>query len=390
MSSSTSSMDGDEVTCPICLEMLKKPIRMLSCGHNLCQVCLESLCASFSSNLKCPTCRTSISLGPNGVESIPRNRTVENLIERLSLSNMPSGPSISVASAAQLTSQELLHMEGVALRDKNEKRYDDAIYMLQRIILSVENYYKVKYMIHLLECLLEKNALDVAEKVGMDMTVIVESEYFTSEAKEVCGKLQSTLFNQAKSFVEKNYKISILLIRCLFTFGTKLYDSEMRVNKLYDISIILTAIAKKIRHIQNFNEFHGQLPFMEKLVDEITKQNDCSFKHKAIKLAFTFLNFSSCCNATKLFNRAIEFSSQGIGNMKLMFGDSAKNYRVYGSLYHNLGVAYRDMNQLLDAQRAYLLAQEFKENATDWINNESKQNSKSGTNNALASVQTIG
>ena len=52
MSSSTSSMDGDEVTCPICLEMLKKPIRMLSCGHNLCQVCLESLCASFSSNLK--------------------------------------------------------------------------------------------------------------------------------------------------------------------------------------------------------------------------------------------------------------------------------------------------------------------------------------------------
>ncbi|CAK8671869.1 unnamed protein product [Clavelina lepadiformis] len=337
---------------------------------------------------RCPTCRTSISLGPNGVESIPRNRTVENLIERLSLSNMPLGPSVSVASAAQLTSQELLQMEGVALRDKNEKRYDDAIYMLQRIILSVENYYKIKYMIHLLECLLEKNALDLAEKVGMDMTVIVESEYFTSEAKEVCGKLQSTLFNQAKSFVEKSYKISILLIRCLFTFGTKLYDSEMRVNKLYDISIILTEIAKKDSRIKNFNEFHGQLPFMEKLVDEIAKQNDCSFKHKAIKLAFTFLNFSSCCNNTKLFNRAIEFSSQGIGNMKLMFGDSAKNYRVYGSLYHNVGVAYRGMNQLLDAQRAYLLAQEFKENATDWINNESKESSKSGTNNALASVQT--
>ena len=33
----------EEVECTICLETLKKPIRMLTCGHNLCHKCLQGL-----------------------------------------------------------------------------------------------------------------------------------------------------------------------------------------------------------------------------------------------------------------------------------------------------------------------------------------------------------
>ena len=35
--------DETDVECTICLETLRKPIRMLSCGHNFCHECIESI-----------------------------------------------------------------------------------------------------------------------------------------------------------------------------------------------------------------------------------------------------------------------------------------------------------------------------------------------------------
>ncbi|CAK8671274.1 unnamed protein product [Clavelina lepadiformis] len=78
-----ASVIEDEVTCPICLEILSKPIRMLSCGHNICQVCLLELCKSSKKDARCPTCRNSIGADYSKVEEIPRNRTLENVIEKL-------------------------------------------------------------------------------------------------------------------------------------------------------------------------------------------------------------------------------------------------------------------------------------------------------------------
>ena len=44
------TMDGFQ--CPICIETLESPIRMLPCGHNYCEPCLENL-PSPSSQIRC-------------------------------------------------------------------------------------------------------------------------------------------------------------------------------------------------------------------------------------------------------------------------------------------------------------------------------------------------
>ncbi|CAK8671278.1 unnamed protein product [Clavelina lepadiformis] len=83
----------EEATCPICLDILRKPIRILTCGHNLCHLCLTELCGCSASrsrnhsNQRCPTCRQNIVLTSSGVDGFPRNRTLENIIAKVSVYN---------------------------------------------------------------------------------------------------------------------------------------------------------------------------------------------------------------------------------------------------------------------------------------------------------------
>ncbi|CAK6449104.1 unnamed protein product [Pipistrellus nathusii] len=69
----------EEVTCPICLELLTEPMS-LDCGHTFCQVCIT---ANNSESMKgqessCPVCR--ISYQP---ENLRPNRHVANIVEAL-------------------------------------------------------------------------------------------------------------------------------------------------------------------------------------------------------------------------------------------------------------------------------------------------------------------
>nr|Q5C8U4.1 RecName: Full=Tripartite motif-containing protein 5; AltName: Full=RING-type E3 ubiquitin transferase TRIM5; AltName: Full=TRIM5alpha [Chlorocebus pygerythrus]AAW72440.1 TRIM5 alpha [Chlorocebus pygerythrus pygerythrus] len=71
----------EEVTCPICLELLTEPLS-LPCGHSLCQACItanhkESMLYKEEER-SCPVCR--ISYQP---ENIQPNRHVANIVEKL-------------------------------------------------------------------------------------------------------------------------------------------------------------------------------------------------------------------------------------------------------------------------------------------------------------------
>ncbi|XP_035696442.1 tripartite motif-containing protein 3-like [Branchiostoma floridae] len=57
--------------CGICLEPFNNP-KALACLHTFCQECLVNLVGKRSF-LTCPTCRTSVSLPPKGVQGLPDN-----------------------------------------------------------------------------------------------------------------------------------------------------------------------------------------------------------------------------------------------------------------------------------------------------------------------------
>lgn len=101
-----------ELTCPVCLDLYQRPI-VLPCSHNLCTPCArkilepngapkvwakwvkENRSADYKSHLdpdvKCPTCRRKIPFDPRGVDGLPRNLILENVIERFKEERKPPG-----------------------------------------------------------------------------------------------------------------------------------------------------------------------------------------------------------------------------------------------------------------------------------------------------------
>lgn len=49
----------EEVTCPICLEILQNPVT-IDCGHNFCQQCIIQV-GKTTENLQCPLCKVTVS-----------------------------------------------------------------------------------------------------------------------------------------------------------------------------------------------------------------------------------------------------------------------------------------------------------------------------------------
>ena len=68
----------DELVCPVCLDLYTVPV-ILPCSHVLCRACADRLFDHLF--LRCPVCRERSYLS-GGMESLPRVRTIENIITR--------------------------------------------------------------------------------------------------------------------------------------------------------------------------------------------------------------------------------------------------------------------------------------------------------------------
>ncbi|CAK8671594.1 uncharacterized protein LOC143465409 [Clavelina lepadiformis] len=379
------------VSCPICLDTLRKPIRILSCGHNFCHICLVEYSRTSTTSLSCPTCRQVIHMDSNSVECFPRNWTVENMIERLSISNQEQ-PTTSSAGSARFgggrnqKSQESIQLQNLVEQDMKEKRFDDAIPILRRIIRSVEGYHKINHVINLVRCLFETNQIEKAKEFCKDLQSTLNSANFTSAAKDICNNCDVELLQLAEDFIGKDYKSSIMLLRCAFKVIAKLHSGEQKLQKLENTAFRMTKVAQEMSRQNNRNEFKSQFGFMDEIIDDMLRVTDVDFKTKCKKLAWCLFRKALCFHKTSFYSQSIEDNKQAILLMKAAFGDDAKFYHVVGFCYNNLGATYKDDKQLMEAETAYLQAKHVYETVTDWNGDDDKQSSINLTENNLRRI----
>ena len=84
---------GKHDNCAICLDTMRNPIRLPSCGHWYCKECVERLRQVASAKDVCPVCREPLPPGPEKLfdEAVTKYMRVQRKVERLgrSWSNMP-------------------------------------------------------------------------------------------------------------------------------------------------------------------------------------------------------------------------------------------------------------------------------------------------------------
>lgn len=102
-----------ELTCPLCLDIFKKP-KKLPCDHVYCRECLHGL--TLRSNhgiISCPACRNNVPVPRNGVDEFPIPHQVIRLVEIYQESLVPT--STQVAAAPEPTTCEVHTSQPLAL-----------------------------------------------------------------------------------------------------------------------------------------------------------------------------------------------------------------------------------------------------------------------------------
>lgn len=74
---------GNEIDCPVCLEVYDEPKCLPNCAHNVCVKCLKNLAKRNRKKriIECPECRVKSTIPPSGVTGFPTNHLLKRLIE---------------------------------------------------------------------------------------------------------------------------------------------------------------------------------------------------------------------------------------------------------------------------------------------------------------------
>ncbi|KAL9984615.1 hypothetical protein ACROYT_G006928, partial [Oculina patagonica] len=74
---------GNEIACPVCLEIFDDPKCLPNCAHNVCVKCLENLAKRNRKQrtIQCPECRVKSTIPASGVRGFPTNHLLKRLID---------------------------------------------------------------------------------------------------------------------------------------------------------------------------------------------------------------------------------------------------------------------------------------------------------------------
>ncbi|KAL1278995.1 hypothetical protein QQF64_025668, partial [Cirrhinus molitorella] len=96
MAEANISVDQEQFTCPVCLDLLKDPVT-IPCGHNYCKRCISDCWDQDDKKgiYRCPLCKQSFTPRPD----LGKNMVIAEMVEKLKMRLQAAAPPASVHSA---------------------------------------------------------------------------------------------------------------------------------------------------------------------------------------------------------------------------------------------------------------------------------------------------
>ncbi|ELV13802.1 Tripartite motif-containing protein 5 [Tupaia chinensis] len=201
----------EEVTCPICLELLTEP-QSLECGHSFCQSCLienqtKSTVGQEGENC-CPMCRVSYQPG-----SLRTNRHLANIAERLRKANVSLEEEQRVHHCARHGEKLLLFCkeDGKAiclLCERSQEHRGHQTFLIEEVAQEYQNQLQVDRQNVQAEFTRLRDILDSQEQMMLQklekeerdvLQILAESEDEVAQQSQLVSDLISDLEHRLES-----------------------------------------------------------------------------------------------------------------------------------------------------------------------------------------------
>ena len=229
----------------------------------------------------------------------------------------------------------------------------------------------------MIDSLLKIGELDEAVVSSVELVSLLEST--ADQIHTIVDKCDLEICNLVEKFLEFNeFNVIFQLLQCRFDLLKQHYNGKVMLNKMCDIAILITKVAKMVVISDETEMFKKQYEFLDTVL--LCMQNaDVSdlttTKVKCERVASFIHNYGYCCNVIQDYLKAMILCNQTIVLMRTTLSDETYGYQEFAYTYHNLGWALENCNHLSEAKAAYQTSIELYELVSDFkTEDERKEN----------------
>ena len=191
---------GNEIACPVCLEIFNDPKCLPNCAHNVCVKCLGNIVRRNprKTTIQCPECRKKSQIPPSGVAGFPTNHLLKRLIDNSPLKKERKAFSEAVEKRREEMTEinrdfeKLKEVHSNVVEESKKKMKDQVKSEAKRLAKKIEAE--------------EKKLLSQVDASFKEMATKDPFELKYTEVKQLCSKVSTSLENANKVEDESDWK----------------------------------------------------------------------------------------------------------------------------------------------------------------------------------------
>ena len=225
----------------------------------------------------------------------------------------------------------------------------------------------------MIDCLLKIGKLDEAVVSCVELVSLLEST--GNQIQPTIEECDDGIYNLVEKFLEfKEFNVIFQLLHCRFKLLKQYYKGEVMLAKMSDISFLMAKVAEVVESPNEIELFTKQYELLNDILLYIQNSPAANMMHdvKCKNVAAFLHNYGYCCDEVNDYVKAALLFSQAIASWKLALGHESNNYKHFAYCYHNLGMALKNSNNLLEAKTAFQTSIEIYKQARDYENEEER------------------
>ena len=269
----------------------------------------------------------------------------------------------------------------------NLKRYEEAIQTLQAIFLQADPVNQILTLFDKIKCLIETNQTNDALVCGFEILSLIESNIATVVFKSSFEQIETNLESLIENFIKIKQDVCIVsMMECWFGLVQNFMKDKPLLTRIVDIGTLIVNQSEILMSQNKAVDIKEFYLLMDKMYKKMQMTDMDDFKFKSIKVNSFLQRYGMICDYARDWYKSVEIHNQAISVLATALGAEAEKYQRFGHCYHNLGVAWKNLDAKDKAKICYEKSIKVYKKATDYNNVEARKKHLDNTKRNLQLV----